>query len=594
MVKTLSIDKLIQPDALGTRIAQTWHTWNGLRASKIKDWEEVRKYVYATDTTTTTNSKLPWKNKTTIPKICQIRDNLHANYMMALFPKRRWVVWEGDDKASEDKAKKESIEDYMMWAVNRSDFKNTVSKLIYDWIDNGNCFPTSEWADRRVTVETEGREQVGYVGPVARRISPYDIVMNPTAPSFEESPFITKALVTLGDIKDYLSKISTDDNQETNEALFNYLRGIRNQVAGFSGELQTKDEFYRVDGFNSYQAYLSSDYCEVLTFHGDLYDVDDDTFYKNYEITIVDRHKVINKRPNPSVIGRPNVHHSGWRLRQDNLWAQGPLENLIGMQYRIDHVENLKADVFDLITFPPLKIKGYAEDFEWGPMSRIYVGDDGDVEMIVPDFNVLNANLEISNLEAQMEEMAGAPKEAMGIRSPGEKTKYEVQRLENASGRIFQNKLLQFSEQVIEPLLIDMLELARRKNTETEIRVFDDEFKIATFKQITPQDLSGNGRIRPIAASHFAEQAETLQNVSAFFASPLGQLPQVMQHFSGIGLSKLAEDLLNIDGYKLVMPFIQLSEQADAQRLMNAQQEQVQMEAQQPTGIGDDVVGPTI
>jgi hypothetical protein len=32
-----------------------------------------------------------------------------------------------------------------------------------------------------------------------------------------------------------------------------------------------------------------------------------------------------------------------------------------------------------------------------------------------------------------MEEMAGAPKEAMGFRSPGEKTKYEVQRLESAA-----------------------------------------------------------------------------------------------------------------------------------------------------------------
>jgi hypothetical protein len=40
----------------------------------------------------------------------------------------------------------------------------------------------------------------------------------------------------------------------------------------------------------------------------------------------------------------------------------GPLDNLVGMQYRIDHLENLKADVFDLIAFPPLKIKGYVED----------------------------------------------------------------------------------------------------------------------------------------------------------------------------------------------------------------------------------------
>ena len=39
----------------------------------------------------------------------------------------------------------------------------------------------------------------------------------------------------------------------------------------------------------------------------------------------------------------------------------------------------MHADVFDLITFPPLKIKGYVEDFEWGPFARIYVGEEGDV-----------------------------------------------------------------------------------------------------------------------------------------------------------------------------------------------------------------------
>jgi len=50
----------------------------------------------------------------------------------------------------------------------------------------------------------------------------------------------------------------------------------------------------------------------------------------------------------------------------------------------------------------------------------------------------------------------------MGFRSPGEKTKYEVQRLENASARIFQNKINQFEEQIVEPLLNAMLELARR------------------------------------------------------------------------------------------------------------------------------------
>jgi len=97
--------------------------------------------------------------------------------------------------------------------------------------------------------------------------------------------------------------------------------------------------------------------------------------------------------------------------------AMGPLDNLVGMQYRIDHLENLKADVFDLIAFPPIKQKGYVEDWNWGPGEKIFMAEDADVESLAPDTTALNADQQIHELEMQMEEMAGAPKEAMGIRS---------------------------------------------------------------------------------------------------------------------------------------------------------------------------------
>ena len=119
----------------------------------------------------------------------------------------------------------------------------------------------------------------------------------------------------------------------------------------------------------------------------------------------------------------------------------GPLDNLVGMQYRLDHLENLKADVFDLIAHHVLKIKGHVEDFDYGPGETIYVGDEGDVEFMRPDVTALNADMQIDRLEAKMEDMVGAPKQAMGIRTPGEKTKFEVQTLDNASSRIFQSKI---------------------------------------------------------------------------------------------------------------------------------------------------------
>lgn len=357
----------------------------------------------------------------------------------------------------------------------------------------------------------------------------------------------------------------------------------------YSGEWKEKDDSLRMDGFTSFKHYLQSSYVEILTFYGDFYDVNGNKFYKNSIITVADRHKLISVQDNPSLFGLPQIFHAGWRIRQDNLWAMGPLDNLVGMQYRIDHIENLKADLFDLTAFPPLKIKGLVNDFDWGPMTKIFVGDDGDVEIISPDVNALNSNLEIQNLQQQMEEMAGSPKEAMGFRTPGEKTAYEVQRLENAAGRIFSNKIVQFEEQIIEPLANAMLDLAKRNADSVQVvPVFDDETQATIFLNLTAKDISGTGKVKPVAARLFAERSERVQNLNNFFASALGQDQELKAHWSTVALSKMFEDLLDIKDYGVVQPYIRLSEQAEAQRMVNSQQEAVSMETMTPSGLGAD------
>jgi hypothetical protein len=429
--------------------------------------------------------------------------------------------------------------------------------------------------------------QVGYVGPVVRRISPLDIVMNPASPTFETAPKIVRSWVTLGEAKEIMERESGD--KELAEQVFQYLKGVRQSVHGYYGEIADLNDYYQVDGFDSYIHYLQGDYCELLTFYGDYFDYETGEFHRNHVVTVVDRHKVLVSKPNPSYFGYPPIFHVGWRIRQDNLWAMGPLDNLVGMQYRLDHIENLKADVFDLITFPPLKIKGNVDDFDWRPFERIYVSDDGDVEMLAPPFQVLQANLEIQNLENKMEEMAGAPKEAMGFRTPGEKTKYEVQRLENAASRIFQAKIAQFEEIFIEPLINAKLELGRRFMPSVQtVNVFDDQFKTQVFLDLTPNDITGAGRIKPIAARHFAEKAEKVQNINAFYQSALGQDPEVRWHFSSVKLAEMFEDLLEIQEHEVVMPYIRLSEQAEAQKQMQAMEEQVQMETLTPDGLSQD------
>ena len=582
--KVLQLDHVISPDTLGCAIANKYHELYGMSEGQRSKWRELYKYIYATDTRTTSNASAPWKNSTTTPKLTQIRDNLFANYMASIFPKRRWLLWEGANEDSETKDKEDAIRTYMEYVVSQPQFKDTLSRLILDYIDNGNCFPTVDWMDERV--EGENKIQTGYVGPVVRRISPFDIVFNPTAPDFYRSPKIVRSLVSLGDLQEILQRLSTDDGErKAAEETFDYLLKIRGRVSNFTGDLRSQDEFYRVDGFSSFRAYLQSGYAEVLTFYGDWYDQEANVFYKNQIIQVVDRHKVIRNEANPTDIGYPPIFHAGWRLRQDNLWAMGPLDNLVGMQYRLDHIENMKADFADLITMPPLKITGYVEDFNWAPFEKIYVGDEGNVEVVQTNHNPLQANFEIQVLEAKMEELAGAPKEAMGFRTPGEKTAYEVQRLENAASRIFQNKIGHFEEQILEPVLNAMLELARRKMDETTIRVIDDEFKISAFKTLTAEDIQGAGRIRPVAARHFAEVAERVQNITNFFGSAVGANPNVSIHFSGIGLAQLFEELLDLKEFNIVQPYIALTEQAESQRLAMQHEEDTMMGAMTPSGM---------
>lgn len=585
--KTLDIEDFITPDQMGCAISNKWLEWEALRQPRKKAWLEIQQYIYSTDTTTTSNSKLPWKNKTTLPKLCQIRDTLYANYVASLFPKSDFVEWVGAKEDEQIKAKVELMEGFTEYFVNQPSNREVLYKVILDYIDYGNAFLMVDWKDNSMSSAT--KESTGYIGPQFVRISPYDIVFNPTAPSFQDSPKIIRTIRTMGELKKDLEAQSVGDDLEETKQAFEYMRDLRVRTHQYVGDFSQRNTMYSIDGFGDFTQYLGSQYVELLTFYGDFYDTDKDKFYQNAIITVADRHKVLNVKENPSAISYNKVHHIGWRPRQDNVWAMGPLENLVGMQYRIDHVENLKADVFDLIAAPPLMVKGLVEDFEWAPFSRIYVGDDGDVKPLAPDGNVLSANLEIQNLESKMEEYAGSPKEAAGFRTPGEKTAYEVQRLENAANRIFYSKTKQFEELFLEPALNEALELTRRKmNSKVKIRIEDESTNAVTFKDISIDDLSGFGRIRPVAARNFADKAEKVQNVNAFFASVLGQDPEMKAHFSTVKLARMFEELLDIEPYGVVQPYVRLSEQQEAQSLMNAGEEQVAMEAGTPAGIAPD------
>jgi len=583
--KVLQLEEILQPDRMGSQITDLWLRWDSMRQIRKTKWEEIAQYVYATDTSTTTNSSLPWKNRTTVPKLCQVHDNLMANYKYALFPQRKNVEWMANEKDSNSKRKRDSITNYMTWVLSQPMLKHEMDKILMDWVQKGNCFATIEWMDQRI--KQDNGTQSGYVGPMIKRINPYDIVFNPTAENFQNSPKIIRSLISKGDLRELLERLSVDDNREEYETMWNYLKDVRDQAANTSTDWQQRDTMYSIEGFSSFREYLASDTVEILTFYGDLYDSENDKLWKNHVITVIDRHKIAGLKPNPSYFGYPPIFHAAWRKRPDNLWGMGPLDNLVGMQYRMDHVENMKADIMDLATYPVQKIKGFVEDFTWQPGEKIYVSEEGDVELHSPDVHAGQINFEIQNLERLMEEMAGAPREAMGFRTPGEKTKYEVQRMENAASRIFQNKTYQFSEDFEEPCYTAMLEMGRRLMTGINtINVFDDELKFQSFQTITAEDITGVGRIVPNAARHFAEQAELVQNLTSLTQSQMW--PTVQPHFSGVKLAKIFEKVFNLEDYEVVIPFVALSEQAMGQQQAQALQEQTLQSTMTASGMGDD------
>lgn len=530
---TLDLENIVNADQLATQIARKYQEWVSLRQTWEAEKVELVKYVFATDTKTTTNKSLPWANSTTTPKLTQIADNLKANYDAALFPNSQWMSWVARDADANNKDKARAIQSYLSNKLDQGKFRQTADRLLNDFILYGNCFATIEWVNEVVEAE-DGEISTGFVGPRAVRISPYDIVFNPTANDFAKTPKIIRSIVQLGE----LDKMGLT-------AVTEKMRGNRREVAGATDV--KKSEAYVADGFGSIEHYYQSEYVELLTFYGDIYDTHSGNLLQRRKIVIADRAYVISDEEIASWLGDHPVFHAGWRNRPDNLYSMGPLDNLVGMQYRIDHLENLKADVFDQIAYPMMVIQGDVADFDFQPGERIQAGEEGSVTYLSPETTALNADFQIQNLENKMEEMAGAPRQAMGIRTPGEKTAFEVSSLQNAAGRIFQHKAAKFEQEFVEPILNAMLESARRNMINTEsVRFVDTDIGAAGFLDVTKEDITSRGVIVPVGARHFAERATRVQNLQQLIGI-MGN-PQVGAHISGKKVAEMLADMLNEPG----------------------------------------------
>jgi len=586
MPDTLDLESWLNADHLASQIVDTFTRWKTARAPSEAELQEVRNFLFATDTRSTSAGALGWSNSTTTPKLTQIRDNLHANYMAALFPNDNWLAWIAADKQAVTEQTKKIVLNYMRNRLEASGFRETVSELLYDYIDGGNVIAGAEYV---VEKRMEGEEAiVTYSGPKAIRHSIYDVVFDITASSFDKSPKIVRSLKNLGELE---KEAINNPSMKYKEDVITYLKERRIKYMQMTPRDRVKLDGIQVDGFGTFEQYITSGLVEVLEFEGTIYDVSTGELLEDQVITVIDKSHIVRQESM-----KVFKVHTGWRTRPDNLMAMSPLANLVGMQYRIDHLENMKADIFDQIAHPVKAIYGDIPEMSINPGDDIFLGAEGRIEYLHPDPTALNADMQIQRLEQKMEEFAGAPKEAMGIRTPGEKTAYEVQQLATAASRIFQAKVTHFEETFLEPLINEMFRLARQHATiePTLERIVSPGSTVVEFLNVSADDLKASGKLRPKGARHFAAKAKLVQDLNQFLGSPVGQRPDVAIHFSGKEIARLMEEQLDLQAYDLFEENIGVAEQLETARLQSAAEQKLQTEAQMDDGaggLGDDEQG---
>lgn len=532
MPNVLEIKKLQNPDSEATEIANKFITWEAARVKWYENAKETLENLYATSSRDIYNQTKETDNTTHIPKITQIRDMLVTYYLDALFSLPDYIDWEPFDDSATSKEARNSMKSMMRQLLVDSDFNKTAEQLVEDYVDYGNAFASV------INVKEFLKNDVGqnmiYEGPKAVRIDPQNIFFDPLAVSFEKSPKIIRTIKTLGELLAE-SEENVNCSEEYKKALdiaINDRRTLRETV-GITNPDLIKDDMCKIAGFSTWSAYYASDIVELLTFYGDLYDISTNKLQRNRKIVIMDRSKILLNEPIDDYGYRCNILKAGWRDRKDNLWSMSPLDNIKGMQFMIDFLENKRADIFNYLSNPMYVTKGDVEMPEFlYPGVQIGLDTDSDFRSITPDATALQADLYIDRYLMQMEEMAGTPREAMGFRTPGEKTAFEVSQLNTAASRLFNKKVHKFEEEMLEPLLTLMFRMFLAQSGKiVKVKMVDND-GVVTFQDIPVDEIMTHGRFVATGSRTYTEKAKIAQTILQIYNSGIVSDQLVFDWFS--------------------------------------------------------------
>lgn len=551
-------------------VTRLWTEWDAARDPAISKWREIEAYRYATDTNSLPNAKGAFTHSTHMPVAAAIAQDLEAILLQVVMPHEDWFTFEPMDSQAARKDQRKTIVSYLKNRHALNGYTDEVAKLRSDLVTYGNCFSQVFHAN-----ESRG-EQSGYVGPKVRRVSPYDIAFDPTAVDFSCTPKVIREIITLGELKR-----RGDAGILDSETVNKLLHGRGNFANSDAGE--DKNEQYVPLGFGTYQQYIQSGFIELLWFYGDVYDQENIELHESQIVVVADSEEVLLEDTIKTSTGKPHIFQSVWQKLPDNLWGQGPLENIIGLNYQVNHRENAKSEALDRLIYPDKIYQGDVEemyDDETGQMTYL-APEGGGVQELAINTQFFSFDLHIDRLQHSARSAARLPSDLTGFRSQGEKTLGEVTALTEGGMRGFIDKAADFERSSLEKHLGAEIELAYDN--------FGSAFKVPNKNEggfiemlnVTKEDLAVNGILIPRGAKRFARKNQMLSTLTQLSATPLAQV--IALHTSGKGATELVNELLETHDTGLFEEFAQILEQGEAQQIMNQVEQSNAMQASQPS-----------
>lgn len=574
--KTFDLEVNLPKDSLARNISAKWLTWLEARAEWEERYRRTLQYLYSTTTDTIYGqASQPWSANVHIPKLTQLRDVLITYELESLFSLRDFFDFEGFTKDANTMHNRDLIKNLLRDILEKGGFKQKMERLLEDYVDAGNSFAMPVWKEEYA--EKEGYKTLIFEGSEVCRINPLDIVFDPTTVSFYDSPKIIRTVLSLGEVA-----LMAKTDPVMKKGFERAMKNRREVLSAMTNGDTIKGDQLEIAGFGNLSAYLTSDVVELLTFYGTLYDVDKDELHENVKITIMDRSCVLKEEPMSSEDRLGLIQKAGYRDRKDTLWSMSPLENLLGMQARIDFLENKRSDCYDASVNPVKLIKGNVDMPDaLGPGDEIRTDLDSDVRYLTPDTSILSADTLINNYEAKMEELIGSPKEVLGFRTPGEKTMFEVNQLFTAATRQFHRQIEKFEREMVEPLLNKMLQqyLNAKAGQTIQIRVWNSEKNFYAFEEVSVDAINSLGRIKVVGSSTYQEKQQIAQALQMLGQNPLFMDSAVLNNFSPMELGLIFNYVSGMDKFPdLFKKDQRLYEITDQQKLVERLSQQVDQE----------------